>query len=76
MLRESWVTSVENPEAAVSKITFRTREPPAADIARRLTTTASAQDGSAANARSTAAPTCPVPPMIKTRKDILGPANG
>jgi hypothetical protein len=38
-----------------------------------LTITTSAQDGSAASARTTAAPTCPVPPMIKTRNAIWGP---
>jgi hypothetical protein len=36
--------------------------------------TTSAQDGSAASERITAAPTCPVPPMIKTRNAILGPS--
>src|SRR6202162_3776202 len=41
-------------------------------MALRLTITTSAQDGSAASARATAAPTCPVPPMIKTRNAILG----
>ena len=40
------------------------------EIALRLTITTSAQDGSAASARTTAAPTCPVPPMIKTRNAI------
>src|SRR5258708_26022420 len=38
----------------------------------RLTITTSVQDGSAASVRTTAAPTCPVPPMIKTRNAILG----
>jgi hypothetical protein len=37
-----------------------------------LTITTSAQDGSATSARTTAAPTCPVPPMIKTRNAIPG----
>lgn len=39
-------------------------------IALRLTISTSAQDGSAISARTTAAPTCPVPPMIKTRNAI------
>ena len=39
-------------------------------VALRLTSTTSAQDGRATNARTTAAPTCPVPPMITTRNGI------
>jgi hypothetical protein len=39
-------------------------------IVLRLTITTSVQDGSATNARTTAAPTCPVPPRIKTRNVI------
>src|SRR5713226_5087557 len=72
MLRASLVTSAGNCAAAVSKITCRKRWLAVRGIALRLTITTSAQDGSAASARTTAAPTCPVPPMIKTRNAILG----
>jgi len=58
--------------ATVSKITCRKRWVAVRGIALRLTITTSAQDGSATSARTTAAPTCPVPPMIKTRNAILG----
>src|SRR5436190_23829405 len=61
------VTSAGNSAAAVSKTTCRARGSAVGEIALRLTITTSAQDGSAASARTTAAPTCPVPPMIKTR---------
>src|SRR6202011_2619207 len=67
MLRASLVTSAGNGAAAVSRITSRTRGSAVREIALRLTITTSTQDGSAASARTTAAPTCPVPPMIKTR---------
>src|SRR5258707_9853362 len=66
------VTSAGNWTATVSKITCRTRGSAVRGIALRLTITTSAQDGSATSARTTAAPTCPVPPMIKTRNAILG----
>jgi hypothetical protein len=41
------------------------------EIGLRLTITTSVQDGSAASARTTAAPTWPVPPTIKTRNANL-----
>ena len=72
MLCASLVTSAGNCAAAVSKITCRKRSLAVRGIALRLTITTSAQDGSATSARTTAAPTCPVPPMIKTRNAILG----
>src|ERR1700722_1624386 len=71
MLCASLVTSAGNRAAAVSRITCRTRGSAVREIALRLTITTSAQDGSAASARTTAAPTSPVPPMIKTRNAIL-----
>src|SRR5580704_14570086 len=71
MLSASLVTSAGNCAAAVSKITCRKRWLAVRGIALRLTITTSAQDGSATSARTTAAPTCPVPPMIKTRNAIL-----
>src|ERR1700736_2287413 len=71
MLSASLVTSAGNCAAAVSKITCRKRWLADRGIALQLTITTSAQDGSAASARTTAAPTCPVPPMIKTRNAIL-----
>src|SRR6202163_3681080 len=71
MLSASLVTSAGNCAAAVSKITCRERWLAVRGIALRLTITTSAQDGSAASADTTAAPTCPVPPMIKTRNAIL-----
>src|SRR5258705_13825435 len=67
----SLLTSAGNWAAAVSRTTCRTRGSAVAEIALRLTITTSAQDGSAASARTTAAPTCPVPPMIKTRNVIF-----
>src|SRR5229473_8422903 len=73
MLSASLVTSAGNCAAAVSKITCRERWLAVRGIALRLTITTSAQEGSATSARTTAAPTCPVPPMIKTRNAILGP---
>ena len=72
MLSASLVTSAGNCASAVSKITCRERWLAVRGIALRLTITTSAQDGSATSARTTAAPTCPVPPMIKTRNAILG----
>src|SRR5271154_906107 len=71
MLSASLVTSAGNCAAAVSKISCRKRRLAVRGIALRLTITTSAQDGSATSARTTAAPTCPVPPMIKTRNAIL-----
>src|ERR1700727_94125 len=70
MLCASSLTFAENWAAAVSRTTCRIRGSAAGAIALRLTITTSAQDGSAASARTTAAPTCPVPPMIKTRNAI------
>lgn len=66
----SLVTSAEKCTPAVSRITCRTRGSAAAGTALRLIITTSAQEGSAISARRTADPTCPVPPMIKTRKAI------
>src|ERR1700683_837311 len=71
MFSASSVTSAGNCAAAVSKMTCRKRWLAVRGIALRLTITTSAQDGSAPSARTTAAPTCPVPPMIKTRNAIL-----
>src|SRR6202166_318836 len=71
MLTASLVTSAGNCAAAVSKITCRKRSLAVRGIALRFTITTSAQGGSATSARTTAAPTCPVPPMIKTRNAIL-----
>src|ERR1700730_8015538 len=76
MLCASLVTSAGNWASAVSKITCRARASAVREIALRLTITTSAQDGSAASARTAAAPTCPVPPMIKTRNSILSPPPG
>src|SRR5262245_32041946 len=70
MLCASVVTSTENRVAAVSKITCRNRGSAVRELALRLTITTSAQDGSATSARTTADPTCPVPPIIKTRNAI------
>src|SRR5580704_4175224 len=75
MLCASLVASAGNRASAVSRITCRTRASAAGEIARRLTITTSAQDGSAASARTTAAPTCPLPPAIKTRNAILSPPS-
>src|SRR5271168_4881634 len=71
MLSASLVTSSGNCGAAVSKITCRKLWLAVTGIALRLTITTSAQGGSATSARTTAAPTCPVPPMIKTRNAIF-----
>ena len=71
MLCASLVTSAGNRAAPVSTITCRKQGSAVREIALRLTITTSAQDGSAASARTTAAPTSPVPPMIKTRNAIL-----
>src|SRR5579862_8425419 len=71
MLSASLVTSAGNCAAAVSKVTCRKRWLGVRGIALRLTITTSAHDDSAASARTTAAPTCPVPPMIKTRNAIV-----
>src|ERR1700722_16553793 len=73
MLSATLVTSAGNCAAAVSKITCRKRWLVVRGIALRLTITTSAQDGSASSARTTAAPTCPVPPMIKPRNAIDAP---
>jgi hypothetical protein len=70
MLRTSSVNAAGNAAVAVSRITCRTRSVAVSGVALRLTITISAQDGWATSARTTAAPTWPVPPMMTTRNAI------
>src|SRR5690349_14672136 len=70
MLCASLVTSAGNRVFAVSRITCRTGVLAVGHIALRLIITTSTQDDSVVSARTTAAPTCPVPPAIKTRNAI------
>src|ERR1700756_4343983 len=70
MLCASLVTSARKCASAVFRIACRTRGSAETTDDLRLTITTSAQVASAINARTTAAPTCPVPPMIKTRNPM------
>src|SRR5271154_2274904 len=56
--------------ALVSMITWRSRASAARGIVRRLTITTSVHELVASKARTSADPTCPVPPTTKTRKPI------
>src|ERR1700691_2644240 len=63
--------------ALVSMITWRRRASAARGIVRRLTITTSVHEPAASKARTSPDPTCPVPPMTKTRKPMLclSPSN-
>src|SRR5271163_965572 len=57
--------------ALVSMTTWRRRASAARGIVRRLTITTSVHELAASKARTSADPTCPVPPTTKTRKPML-----